>query len=112
MGGFEFVDDEVIGEREGAEGNFSKLWMFAADHIDACFEFVFFGFLEGESSAGLLSVEGIERVEEREITKVENAGFCFGEVEMLDVEEAIRSALVKEGASSSAEDRHGVGVGS
>ena len=109
---FEFVDDEMIGVGKCAESDFTKAGMFSADHIDASHEAMLFGILKSIRGVCLsVTAKGIEGVEQGEVTEMKNAGVCFGEVEVFDIEEAVGSALMEEGASARAVNRHGIGVG-
>ena len=108
---FEFVDDEVIGQRQGTERNLPELGVGGADHVDRGLEPSRAGIEEQLGRNGLAAFKGIQAIEQHEVTKVEDAGLGLTKGAMFKVEMGIGAAAMEERPSTRRLHRHGIGVG-
>ena len=110
-GGFDFVEEEVIGVGERGENDVFEIRVSGGDEIDGIHESGGAGAAQEMRGVGLaVRGKGIEVVEEEKVAEVEDAGVGLREVDVFPSEKGIGSALVEEGAAAGAGDGHDICV--
>lgn len=109
--GFDLVDDEVVGEGQGAERDFAKLRVRGAAHVDGGLEAGGAGVEEQLGRDGLAIFEGVHAVEQHEVAEVQDAGVGLAEGAVLEVEVRVGAPAMEERAAPGGLHGHRVGVG-